>query len=590
MSFGKLMLHLKGYFMYLPGESGSPVRYISMRRNIIVLMILVTLIPLTLMAFINYHQYQTSLKNELIHPLRLLTSKTKHSFELFLEERASTIRALASSYSFEDFSGEQTINRIYRVLKKEFTGFVDLGLISEEGVMLNYAGPYDLRGINFSSEPWFQEVMVRGVCCSNIVQGGWEYPHIIISALQLPENGPAWILRASMDTQPFSTMISAIGLGPESDAFLVNKTGILQTNTKFYGSVMETVTLSIPSGGQEARVLETADQRGREILLAYAHFAKSDYTLVIIRPRGVLMEPWFVLQSEMLLVFVFGIALIILVSIKLSDTLVQRIRDADEKRETAFRELEYSHKLSSIGRLAAGVAHEVNNPLAIINEKVGLIRDLIECANDDLDLDQAVENPSALINEPDCKIYSLTDEILNSVVRCKTITHRLLGFARRMEVTTQSLDLNELLREVWGYLDKEALYKKVSVDFRMAEEGMMIESDRGQLQQVFFNIFTNALEAVEEHGSIVLSTWEENPETVGISIQDDGEGISPENLERIFDPFFSTRQKYGTGLGLSITYGIIKKLGGEIQVQSTLGEGSKFTVHLLKQSRPKGGE
>lgn len=249
---------------------------------------------------------------------------------------------------------------------------------------------------------------------------------------------------------------------------------------------------------------------------------------------------------------------------------MNRIREADQRRELAFRELQHSHKLSSIGRLAAGVAHEVNNPLAIINEKAGLIKDLIKYTPD---FDQKE------------KFLNLLESILKSVSRCKTITHRLLGFAKRMEIEVENLDLNELMQEVLGFLEREALYRNIEITLDLAKDLPRIDSDRGQLQQVFLNILNNAMAAVEDEGRIAITTWEKDPDTVAASIEDNGCGMSEETCRYIFEPFFTTKKEQGTGLGLSITYGIVKKLGGNIDVESKENQGTKFTVYLSKKSK-----
>ena len=241
------------------------------------------------------------------------------------------------------------------------------------------------------------------------------------------------------------------------------------------------------------------------------------------------------MKSEMFFIFFIGLGLIIVITLKLSNNLVKNIREADEKRESAFRELEHTQKLSSIGRLAAGVAHEINNPLAIINEKAGLMKDLVA--------------QGTAFHQKE-KFLNLTDSILKSVERCKTITHRLLGFARRMEMKVEALDLNEVVLEVLGFLEKETLYRNIETRLHLAEDLPKIPSDRGQLSQVFLNILTNAIASIEGRGYITITTWQENEDTIGISIQDNGCGMSEETLQHIFEPFFTTKYGYGTGLGL----------------------------------------
>ncbi|MFW6235647.1 MAG: sensor histidine kinase, partial [Desulfovibrionales bacterium] len=242
--------------------------------------------------------------------------------------------------------------------------------------------------------------------------------------------------------------------------------------------------------------------------------------------------------------------------------LVSRIYNADMKRTIALHNMEHTNKMASVGRLAAGVAHEINNPLAIINEKAGLLRDLIVYP----------ARPNR-----DEKFLGLVDSILKSVERCSTITHRLLGFARHVDVQWEKVRVDEAIREVLGFLDKEAEYRDIQVSLDVQDPIPEIVSDKGQLQQIFLNIVNNAFAAVQDGGSIRITVWQAD-DLLKVSFEDNGCGISQENLKRIFEPFFSTKHQNGTGLGLSITYGLVKKLRGKLEVQSELHKGSTFTL------------
>lgn len=560
---------LKG-FSRKPDGVDSQYHYQFLRRNIAILMLLVTIIPLVFMAVINYLEYKSNLKAEIVNPIRNLTNKTVHSMELYMEERLSTIRSVASSYTFEELSNEKTINRIYRVLKKEFAGFVDLGVIDSNGVQVSYAGPYDLLNKVYSQQAWFHETAIKGSYISDVFLGYRQFPHIAIAVQQYTKDGRAWILRATIDTDRFNNIIAAMGLDPESDAFLVNQDCILQTRSRYYGNVLENCKLKIPFRTYGAQFLEQTDIFGKDVWIAVNHFLTHDYALVVVNPRSVILKSWYALQGEMLIIFIISVTIIIFVVLKVSNVLVKQIREADQSRAIAFRELEHSQKLSSIGRLAAGVAHEINNPMAVINEKAGLLKDLYLHAPD---------------NDEKKTLIKIADSILGSVERCRTITHRLLGFARRLEVELEMLNVNDVIVEVIGFLEKEALFRKIDIQLDMDKNLPQIFSDKGQIQQVILNIMTNSLSAVEDGGKIHIRSWEEAVDRVGVSIEDNGCGMSKGTLSQIFEPFFTTKKGYGTGLGLPITYGIVKKLGGDLIVNSAENQGTRFTIYFLKKAK-----
>lgn len=261
----------------------------------------------------------------------------------------------------------------------------------------------------------------------------------------------------------------------------------------------------------------------------------------------------------------------------------EQLRDTMNSLELAVKSLHTkqeqliaSEKLASLGRLSAGVAHEINNPLAIINEKAGLMKDI-------LDLDRDLPQRK--------RFLAIVDSIMESVNRCRTITHRLLGFARSRVGVIEVFDMNAAVRDVLGFLEKDILLKNVSLELLLSEELPLIANDRTQLQQVLLNIIKNAVDAVPDRGRISVAT---RPREGGIqlTIADSGPGIPEDAIRHIFEPFYTTKEKgKGTGLGLFISYGIIKKLGGGISVESALGEGTTFTIELpLRIESIEGGE
>jgi two-component system NtrC family sensor kinase len=563
-----------GGLLEIPEEGAHPERYRILLRNIRVLMLLASIVPLALMAFINYHQYQSALKDEIVAPLKILVNKTKHSFELFLAGRVSTVRFIASEYSYEQLADERQLNRIFRTLQKEFSGFVDIGLIECGGQLISYAGPYELKGKNYSDQAWFQQVKVSGVYISDVFMGFRKFPHVVIAVLHSDDTGNAWMVRATIDTARFDELIASMGLDAQSDAFLMNADAVLQTKSKYYGGVLDTCPVPAPPVSHEPSVEEGKDPKGRDVIMAYAYLRPSNLVLMVVKPKAQVLKAWYTLKSELLLLFVGGVLVIVVVVWKMTTVLVQRMQQSDDRRELALRQMQHSHKLSSIGRLAAGVAHEINNPLAVINEKAGLMKDLIEFT------------PDFPAKE---KFLTPINAIVGSVERCRVITHRLLGFARRMDVEIEVLDVNEVIREVLGFLEKEAVYRNLQLKLSLAADLPRVPSDRGQLQQVFLNILTNAFAAVEDGGSIAISTWDKDLDTVGVVFQDNGCGMSAETLKHIYEPFFTTKKGHGTGLGLSITYGIVKRLGGDIDVQSQVGQGTRFVVYLPKKPREQTG-
>jgi signal transduction histidine kinase len=245
---------------------------------------------------------------------------------------------------------------------------------------------------------------------------------------------------------------------------------------------------------------------------------------------------------------------------------VNKIYQADQRRLMILHQVEYASKMASLGRLAAGVAHEINNPLAIINEKAGYIQDLITYKKEYAE---------------DRKLMELVESILSSVERCSTITRRLLSFARHVDVRVKTINLSETIEEVLSFLRKEAEYRSIALSVKVPQDIPPFESDRGRLQEIFLNLFNNAFAAMSDGGHLDITARREDENFVSVTITDDGCGMSEADLKRIFEPFFSTKKESGgTGLGLSITYGLVQEIGGSISVQSEVGKGTSFVVML----------
>ena len=240
-------------------------------------------------------------------------------------------------------------------------------------------------------------------------------------------------------------------------------------------------------------------------------------------------------------------------------------RDRHRRAEAENRLLQ-SEKQASIGRLAAGVAHEINNPLTGV---LTFTRILLRSK------DIGDKNLSHL------------QKIAESTVRVKNIVKGLLDFSRQTELDREPTEINRLIRAVISAMENQALIKGVSIQFKSGEGLPILTLDRNQLQSVLVNLIINALDAMEHGGNIMISTGislsasDTGTKGVEIAVTDTGCGISPEDLDKLFEPFFTTKEVgKGTGLGLAVSYGIVQRHGGTVRVQSEVGRGSTFTIWL----------
>jgi len=239
----------------------------------------------------------------------------------------------------------------------------------------------------------------------------------------------------------------------------------------------------------------------------------------------------------------------------------------DEQEAELSGQLVQASKLATVGELAAGIAHEINNPLAIIAEESGLIRDM-----NDPRFGQSLT--------PD-ELNEHLDIIHQETFRCRDITRKLLGFVRQEAVDLAQHDIRKILDNVVdGMLGREFELSNIQVVKNYSPQVPEITTDRNQLEQVFLNLFKNAYDAMEGEGTLTIHAGS-TPTHLNITISDTGCGMTNSQIEKIFMPFFTTKEVgKGTGLGLSVSYGIIKSLHGNIYVDSKPDVGSMFTVEL----------
>jgi two-component system NtrC family sensor kinase len=543
-------------------------RYASLKIRIVLLDVLLSIIPLFIVITISYFWFQKILKDDFHKQLQWEIQNTKQTMEFFVDERLSALRFITSSYTFEQLSDQKLLTEIFNKFRREFGGLVDFGIIDSTGIQRSYSGPYNLAGKDYSKQEWFQEVIIRSYYVSDVFMGYRKNPHFAIAIKsEATGKGTFWILRATINIDTLQKYVNTVNLRSNDDIFIINREGILQTPSKFHGDVLEKYTAHVTIPRQEILIQELQTSGDDCKICGFATIKHSPWILVtVIRSTPYARIPS-IFRNELFFIAMGSILLGIIFTIAMANTVVNRIKLSDHEREEAIAQSEHAGKMASIGRLAAGVSHEINNPLAIINEKAGLMKDILEVSG----------------NTPDNKekFLSLISGISESVNRCRTITHRLLGFSRRMEISQDAIDINDAIQEVIGFLEKEILYRDIHLELNFQKNLPKIITDKGQVQQVILNIINNAIDALKENGNINVSTYSKDDQFVRVVIKDNGSGIPKENLKHIFEPFYSTKEKdKGTGLGLSISYGIMQKLGGVILVESEINTGTTFIVEV----------
>ncbi len=492
--------------------------------------------------------------------------------EQFLLEQSSKLRLIAYANSKEYLLSPGNLQSILENINRGVRTITDIGLINDRGKHLAYIGPYDLMDKNYSDTPWFKEVMQNGIHISDMFTGFRNEPHFII-AIARSDNNEKWILRATINTDVFRTLVENVRIGETGEVYLVNRQGVFQTSPKFSGRIMEKSTVNINdfSGTVVEINTESTEKNSSEYIVGKSWVSQPEWMLVI---RQKYSEAFSEINhaTDMNLIFLHISAVtILIVAIFITRYMVKIIKKRDQEAEQLNAQLLQASKLASIGELAAGVAHEINNPVAIIMTERQILLDQYE--------------DSTINDEEFARQFTASmDQIAVQSNRCKRITHNLLRFSRRTKSIIETVDLNMFLVEIIDLMEREARTGGIKFMATFDENLPRIKSDISQLQQVFLNLITNAIDAHngKPYGSIRITTKKETDQDgVTVSIADSGCGIQEKDMGYIFDPFYSTKPVgKGTGLGLSICHTIIQNLGGKISVKSTPGEGAEFKIYL----------
>lgn len=547
--------------------------YPKMFRKFVLIALAGSVVPLLLVGWgINIH-YTIFNKAGTLTSFKTRIGQHQKTIELFLNNQRSIIQLIAQTNMLEHLSDKKYLAKTFKTMnlamKQEYgKTFMDLGVISHAGKHIAYVGPYDLMARNYAQTFWFKEVMEKGVYISDMFLGFRKTPHFIIAVSQ-SENGQKWILRATIDAEAFRSLVENVKIGKTGEVYLVNRKGILQTQPRFSGKIMGKTLLPVQTFHQGTIVQIIEPENSPKQIVAHAWLTSVPWLLVVKQDY---VEAFGSLNHANYATLIFlhlSVLVILIVSFFTTRYMIRIIKERDNEAKQMNKQLMQTSKMASIGVLSAGVAHEVNNPLAIIMTERQIL------------LDKAEETPN-LDAEFKVQLDKSLSQINTQLKRCKDTTQNLLRFSRRTKSRIEEVDLNAFLHEMIDLMKKDAKASGIKIFANFTEPLAPILSDPSQLQQVFLNLIKNAIEAHGEkpYGSIHISTSaEDNNKAVKVTIADTGSGIRMEHLEKIFDPFFTTKPVgKGTGLGLSVCYSIIKRLGGEITVESEPGEGTKLSI------------
>jgi two-component system NtrC family sensor kinase len=551
--------------------------YEALRRRILASMIVAPSVPFALVLLVGSYNFNVATREATVSRMVRVAEDHRDAIQTFLDERRADLGFIASVWTFDELRRPDILADVLRDLRRQAPTFVDLGVFDAGGVHVAYEGPYELTGKVYSDAEWFRRVVERGTFVSDVYLGYRNSPHFVI-AIAEGEGRDRWVLRATIDPGLFTRLVEGVHIGRTGEAYVLNRDGVFQTARRSGGELLETAPERVGLG-ETFRGVATAvarDAVGDRFVWATT-WLNSDHWLLVVRQQvGDAFWPLRRATYMGLVILVTGGAVIVLLAVSMTNALIRRIQRVDEEKQRLNQQLIVAGRLAELGEMSAGFAHEINNPLQIIRSEQSLAVTILD------DLRTRGELPDT---EDVADLVDSVRQIHTQVDRCASVTQGILKFARHTEPAVREVALTEFIPEVAAMVATKAAVSGIRLEIRLPRDLPPVRADRAQLQQVILNLLNNAFDAVEQRhgpdgGEITLEAGCEG-DRIEISVRDNGVGISPVDLDKIFTPFFSTKPVgKGTGLGLSICYGIVESMGGTIRVTSREQAGTEFRVNL----------
>ncbi len=521
--------------------------------------------------------------------------------ETYLNERLDNLRYLAQALSERPEVSDLLLRDALLGLQQTYGPvFVHLTWIGADGKQLAQAGIPEKADFHPGEEQRNRKALLSPDLAGRLFPGS-EGDSGFIAVVKTRKHGYPSLLRAVIDLSASPVSAESFRMGQTGQVFILDATGRFLSRSSqdallvapqryleilFHGtepagqgSTLEThVNSSQRAGlrGEDRRhewvvTLEKDPGSGKDLVLAAAAMSGSDWFFVLQQDFDEAFEAWSRAGPGGIWIIALGACLMAAVTFVLGIRLRRQPAADDFQKEMVNQQIIETGKLATIGELAAGIAHEINNPVAIMVTEAGWIEDLLE---------------EGIGDEENLKEFKRAlKQIQTQGRRCREISHKLLSFARKTDSRMEMVQINELIEEVVQLCAQRAKYDNVEIRTVFEPDLPYLELSMTEMQQVFLNIIHNALDAMDRKGGLIEISTGMDRGQVAITIRDTGPGIELAHLGRVFDPFFTTKPVgKGTGLGLSICYGIIKKMGGNIEVESAPGKGARFRI-LLPLSR-----
>jgi len=528
-------------------------------KNVVVALLATSFIPLIVIGGGMYDYTATVLKEKTLETLRTEVTHHKKTIDQFLAERIMDLKLLSNNLSPEYLIRPGALESVFLSLHTEIPCFQDLGVIDDQGRHLAYVGPYELITKNYKNTFWFKALESESVYISDVFLGFRSVPHFVMAVKQPKTDGSFWILRATVDSAFFNDVVAHVNQIKTGDAFLINRFGVFQTIPKQAGQLM---------GPSDFTALEPyagiRQQEESGLIKVMAWLERAPWLCVVQVAQKEVFADLYRIRNIGIFVFILGSILIVMTVLLTTNYLIARLETKRRSIHALDEQLQHTSRRAASAPMVTGFLLKIKDAFAGIDMAAHKLQDGIW------------ENlPSGgSVNE----ITDGLEKIQSKASHGRKSIDRFLNAVQPVEPMIMEININELLDNLIELYERELYFNKIRIERNYHTAAPLLRSDPSRLRQVFQNLVFNAMTAIHQNGTIRLKT-EAADDRIYITVSDDGPGIPEENLDKIFDPHFTTKTE-GMGLGLSISRQILKKLGGRIYAKNEPEKGVSFIVEL----------
>jgi two-component system, NtrC family, sensor kinase len=542
-------------------------RYQSLAYKMFLATFTVAVIPLLILGAVARHYFISSYKVEVLQRLNAVVQKGQARLEGLIEARIDALRVLSSNVPSTQIGAKSTFAGNLSGLQPVFGDTLQsIALLDAGGRQIAWAGSAGTPAPDSAHSTLPLKSGEARPYVTDVAQDGQKGKSFLI-AVPVERDRDRWTILAAMHPDALTRVLADLDLGGSARIFIVSRQGEVQSvfpsgTTLPRGVWTESRGLRRDSSAPDA--IEDSDGSNVSVRTGIKH---TEWTLLLVEDQNQAYSAIYGARRSSIAAVLVGAIGLALVAVVVSRRLAHHVAQIDQEKQLINEQLMKTAKLASLGEMAAGIAHEINNPLAVIVHEAGWMQDLLADGEEE-------------IRENIPEFQAALDRIQVHGKRCGNITHRLLSFARPIDRRAESVKLNALVQNVVELYSHGAQVGDVTLRVKLAADLPEVDVSPSEVEQVLVNLINNSLDAIGRAAGTIVITTRLQGHYVVVDLSDSGPGIAKEHLTRIFDPFFTTKPVgKGTGLGLAICYGIMKKMRGDVTVMSEMGKGTTF--HLF---------